>query len=157
MSQQFGDGNFAQLSGARIVRVAVHPEVQGLGYGSRAMELLYRYYNGEMVNLSGGDGNVSDSEEEGESSSDETPSESEDEQPAAKNALIHKESLKPRKKLVSQTEFSIETTPKSLIAFIFCLCLASTSATTLSTPYPTSRLDWHIIWAYTPSSQLLAT
>jgi N-acetyltransferase 10 len=128
MSQQFGDGNFAQLSGARIVRVAVHPEVQGLGYGSRAMELLYRYYNGEMVNLSGGDGNVSDSEEEGESSSDETPSESEDEQPAAKNALIHKESLKPRKKLVSQTEFSIETTHKityclhflSLFSLHFC-------------------------------------
>lgn len=101
MSQQFGDGNFAQLSGARVVRVAVHPEVQGLGYGSRAMELLYRYYNGEMVDLSGGmDG--SDSEEEGESSSsDETPSESEDEVLATKKALIHKEALKPRKKLVS--------------------------------------------------------
>ena len=101
MSQQFGDGNFAQLSGARVVRVAVHPEVQVLGYGSRAMELLYRYYNGEMVDLSGGmDG--SDSEEEGESSSsDETPSESEDEVLATKKALIHKEALKPRKKLVS--------------------------------------------------------
>ena len=100
MSQQFGDGNFAQLSGARVVRVAVHPEVQGLGYGSRAMELLYRYYNGEMVDLSGGMVG-SDSEEEGGSSSDETPSESEDEVPATKKALIHKEALKPRKKLVS--------------------------------------------------------
>jgi N-acetyltransferase 10 len=102
MSQQFSDGNFAQLSGARIVRVAVHPAVQGLGYGSRAMELLYRYYNGEMVDLSGGDMNGSDSEEEGESSDDETPSESEDEAPA-KNELIHKEDLKPRKKLVSSS------------------------------------------------------
>ncbi|KAL3789126.1 hypothetical protein ACHAWO_012659 [Cyclotella atomus] len=98
MSQQFSDGNFAQLSGARIVRVAVHPEVQGLGYGSRAMELLYRYYNGEMVDLSGGDVDGSDSEEGGESSDDETPSESEDEAPA-RNELIHKEALKPRKKL----------------------------------------------------------
>lgn len=102
MSQQFSDGNFAQLSGARIVRVAVHPAVQGLGYGSRAMELLYRYYNGEMVDLSGGDMNGSDSVEEGESSDDETPSESEDEAPA-KNELIHKEALKPRKKLVSSS------------------------------------------------------
>lgn len=102
MSQQFGDGNFAQLSGARVVRVAVHPEVQGLGYGSRAMELLYRYYNGEMVDLSGGDEDSSDSENEGEGSSDETPSGSEEEnEPATKSALIHKEALKPRKKLVS--------------------------------------------------------
>ena len=54
LSQQFGDSNFAQLSGARIVRVAVHPSVQGMGYGSRAMELLFRFYNGEMVSLQPG-------------------------------------------------------------------------------------------------------
>lgn len=94
MSQQFGDGNFAQLSGARVVRVAVHPAVQGLGYGSRAMELLFRYYNGEMVSLNGGIEETSDSENE-------TPSESESEDEPASNALIHKEALKPRKKLVS--------------------------------------------------------
>jgi N-acetyltransferase 10 len=33
IAQQFGDSNFAQLSGARIVRIAVHPSVQGMGYG----------------------------------------------------------------------------------------------------------------------------
>ena len=33
ISQQFGDSNFAQLSGARIVRVAVHPALQPTGYG----------------------------------------------------------------------------------------------------------------------------
>jgi len=98
MSQQFGDGNFAQLSGARVVRVAVHPAVQGMGYGSRAMELLFRYYNGEMVSLSGG-GGISDDEEDG-SSSDETPSESDsDEETPTSSALLHKEALKPRKKL----------------------------------------------------------
>ncbi|KAL7537302.1 hypothetical protein ACHAXR_008347 [Thalassiosira sp. AJA248-18] len=96
MSQQFGDGNFAQLSGARVVRVAVHPGVQGMGYGSRAMELLFRYYNGEMVSLSGG----GDEEESSDDDDDETPSESEesDEEPTS-NALLHKEALKPRKKL----------------------------------------------------------
>jgi len=98
MSQQFGDGNFAQLSGARVVRVAVHPGVQGMGYGSRAMELLYRYYNGEMVSLSGGG---DESEEEENESSDETPSESDSDDDSVKeNALLlHKEALKPRKKL----------------------------------------------------------
>ena len=96
MSQQFGDGNFAQLSGARVVRAAVHPAVQGMGYGSRAMELLFRYYNGEMVNLSGG-GEMS--EDEDRSSDDETPSESESDEEPVSNALLHKEALKPRKKL----------------------------------------------------------
>lgn len=102
MSQQFGDGNFAQLSGARVVRVAVHPAVQGMGYGSRAMELLFRYYNGEMANLSTGNELSSDVEED--ASDEDTPSESEsesdgeDQQPPA-NALLHREALKPRKKL----------------------------------------------------------
>jgi len=96
MSQQFGDRNFAQLSGARVVRVAVHPAVQGMGYGGRAMELLFRYYNGEMVNLSGG--LMSDDEGEG-SSDDETASESGSDEEPVSNALLHKEALKPRKKL----------------------------------------------------------
>ncbi len=43
MSQQFQDGNFVWLSGARVVRVAVHPVVQGIGYGGSAIELLHRY------------------------------------------------------------------------------------------------------------------
>ena len=80
MSQQFGDNNFAQLSGARIVRVAVHPAVQGMGYGSRAMELLYRYYNGEMTSLSSSGNDDESDVNEGDNSSDdsETPSESDD-------------------------------------------------------------------------------
>ena len=104
MSQQFGDNNFAQLSGARIVRVAVHPAVQGMGYGSRAMELLYRYYNGEMTSLSSSGNDDESDENEGNDSSDdsETPSESDDnskDEPNVRNALLHKEALKPRKKL----------------------------------------------------------
>ena len=95
MSQQFGDKNFAQLSGARVVRVAVHPAVQGMGYGGRAMELLFRYYNGEMVNLSGG----LMSDDEDEASDDETASESGSDEEPVSDALLHKEALKPRKKL----------------------------------------------------------
>ena len=47
VSQQFGSGEFGQLSGARVVRVAVHPEVQRMGYGKRAMQLLVDYYQGK--------------------------------------------------------------------------------------------------------------
>ncbi|VDK71774.1 unnamed protein product [Litomosoides sigmodontis] len=46
VSQQFMDKEFPTLSGARIIRIAVHPDFQSLGYGSRALELLLEYYHG---------------------------------------------------------------------------------------------------------------
>ncbi len=49
MSQQYNDHNFAGLSGARVVRIATHPDVQKLGYGSYAISLLCKYFNGEIV------------------------------------------------------------------------------------------------------------
>lgn len=49
VSQQFQEDEFASLSGARIVRIAVHPEMQGMGYGSRALQLLERFYKGELI------------------------------------------------------------------------------------------------------------
>jgi N-acetyltransferase 10 len=52
ISQQFGSPEFAQLSGARIVRIATHPELQRMGYASRAMELLIQYYEGGMTAIS---------------------------------------------------------------------------------------------------------
>jgi N-acetyltransferase 10 len=48
MSQQFQDDDFCTLSGARIVRVAVHPELQGMGYGSRAIQQLEAYFRGQL-------------------------------------------------------------------------------------------------------------
>ena len=50
-SQQFQEPNFAQLSGARIVRIAAHPELQRMGYGSRALELLTKYYSGDITSI----------------------------------------------------------------------------------------------------------
>lgn len=100
ISQQFGDSNFAQLSGARIVRVAVHPSVQGMGYGSRAIELLYRFYNGEMVSLTSNDSEMSDNDgetEEEEIIGDESDSDSDGETKIKKG--IQGEKLVPRKKL----------------------------------------------------------
>jgi len=101
IAQQFGDSKFAQLSGARIVRIAVHPSVQGMGYGTRAVDLLYRFYNGEMVSLTNAD-------EEDASSSDEENNETEEESvdgldtkgvKGVKVKGIKGECLTPRKKL----------------------------------------------------------
>eukprot|EP00826_Nyctotherus_ovalis_P064141 TRINITY_DN9403_c0_g4_i3.p1 TRINITY_DN9403_c0_g4~~TRINITY_DN9403_c0_g4_i3.p1 ORF type:complete len:953 (-),score=281.49 TRINITY_DN9403_c0_g4_i3:149-3007(-) len=47
--EQFQDKEFAQLTGIRIVRIAVHPDAQGKGYGSRALELLQKYYEGVLI------------------------------------------------------------------------------------------------------------
>lgn len=46
ISQQFLDPDFPTLSGARIIRIAVHPDFQSMGYGSRALKLLELYYTG---------------------------------------------------------------------------------------------------------------
>ncbi|QRV88933.1 GNAT family acetyltransferase [Ceratobasidium sp. AG-Ba] len=51
MSQQFQDNNFAELSGARIVRIATHPDYASMGYGSRALKALESFYNSEYFNL----------------------------------------------------------------------------------------------------------
>lgn len=44
--RHFQDTEFPTLCGARIVRVAVHPDFQGMGYGSRAIHQLQEYYEG---------------------------------------------------------------------------------------------------------------
>lgn len=43
------DPDFPRLSGARVVRIAVHPELSGAGYGTRCVEVLRRYYQGEIT------------------------------------------------------------------------------------------------------------
>ena len=53
LSQQFQESDFPSLSGARVVRVAVHPEMQHMGYGSRAIDQLIHYYQGELTDGGG--------------------------------------------------------------------------------------------------------
>ncbi|XP_028917575.1 RNA cytidine acetyltransferase [Ornithorhynchus anatinus] len=48
VSEQFQDPDFGSLSGGRVVRIAVHPDYQGMGYGSRALQLLQMYYEGKF-------------------------------------------------------------------------------------------------------------
>lgn len=51
VGQQFQDPDFPSLSGARIVRIATHPDYQGMGYGARALNLLKDYYEFKITNL----------------------------------------------------------------------------------------------------------
>ena len=51
MGQQFQDPDFPGLSGARIVRIATHPELTRSGYGSRAVAQLAEYFQGHMQGL----------------------------------------------------------------------------------------------------------
>lgn len=53
ITQQFGDSEFPQLSGARVVRIASHPDVQKMGYGSRALDLLVAYFEGSLSSEAG--------------------------------------------------------------------------------------------------------
>ncbi|OAY35951.1 RNA cytidine acetyltransferase 1 isoform X1 [Manihot esculenta] len=50
--EQFRDTVFPSLSGARVVRIATHPSAMRLGYASAAMELLTRYYEGQLTPIS---------------------------------------------------------------------------------------------------------
>lgn len=51
VSQQFQDDEFAGLSGARVVRIATNPDNIGMGYGSRALQLLVDFYEGKFASL----------------------------------------------------------------------------------------------------------
>ncbi|KAM3237073.1 hypothetical protein P3L10_012102 [Capsicum annuum] len=51
-SQQFADDVFPSFSGASIVRIATNPMAMRMGYGSAAVELLTRYFEGQLTQLS---------------------------------------------------------------------------------------------------------
>lgn len=42
------------MSGARVVRIATHPDFQRMGYGSRALQLLIEYFQGKLTSLDEG-------------------------------------------------------------------------------------------------------
>ncbi|KAK5867197.1 hypothetical protein PBY51_011711 [Eleginops maclovinus] len=51
VSEQFQDPEFGGLSGGRVVRIAVNPDYQGMGYGSRALQMLQMYYEGKFPTM----------------------------------------------------------------------------------------------------------
>lgn len=48
LCQYYLDYSFPKLAGARVIRLAVHTDVQDMGYGTRVLELLKEYYEGKM-------------------------------------------------------------------------------------------------------------
>lgn len=51
LSNYYLDNQFPKLSGARIVRIATNPHAQRMGYGKRALDLLYDYYSGNLYDI----------------------------------------------------------------------------------------------------------
>jgi N-acetyltransferase 10 len=44
ISKEFLDSSFAELSGVRIIRLAIHPDIQGMGYGSKLIKNLIWFF-----------------------------------------------------------------------------------------------------------------
>ncbi|KAM6563660.1 hypothetical protein CsatB_023658 [Cannabis sativa] len=86
-NEQFQDTVFPTLSGARIVRIATHPSAIKLGYGSQAVELLTRYYEGQFAPIS---------ETDSENAVENTPVRVIE---AAKQVSLLEENIKPKKGL----------------------------------------------------------
>lgn len=90
VAQQFQDTEFASLSGARVVRIATHPDVTGMGYGSRAVELLSKYYQGDITSdVAASDGG----------NDDQAVVEKKDEEDEDGDKKLLVEKIKPRKTL----------------------------------------------------------
>lgn len=89
LSQQFQDEDFPSLSGARVVRIATHPDFHKMGYGSRALSILKQYYEGRIVNL---DGDTAS----GSSSSRKAKNDSMDVDEAESASKLTEEKIKPR-------------------------------------------------------------
>jgi N-acetyltransferase 10 len=104
VSQQFQSPEFAGLSGARVVRIAVHPELQRMGYGSRAVQLLTDYYEEKFTSLAEhGSDSEDDSDADGPSPKSTGAGVVSDEQLDAQTAgaasTLLSEALAPRKHL----------------------------------------------------------
>ncbi|CDJ51536.1 UPF0202 family protein, putative [Eimeria brunetti] len=51
LAQSFGDEDVGLLTGARIVRIAVHPSLQRMGFGSAALQQLIDFFEGKGLSL----------------------------------------------------------------------------------------------------------
>lgn len=102
VSEQFNDREFTKLSGARIVRIATHPNYQRMGYGKKALQLLKNYYEGKFASLNENETAANDEEEEGfEEINDE-------------DADLLTEVVKPRKKIPTLLKRLQERKPELL-------------------------------------------
>lgn len=54
ISEQYQDNQFPRLNGARVIRIASHPTATKMGYGSKALEILSKFFEGNLINLDDG-------------------------------------------------------------------------------------------------------
>ena len=54
ISDQYQDTQFPRLYGARVIRIASHPGAQKMGYGSKSLEILTKFFEGKLINLDDG-------------------------------------------------------------------------------------------------------
>lgn len=111
VSQQFQEPEFASLSSARIVRVATHPDVQKMGYGTRALQLLLDYYRGKHISLDVGNTELNDERSQDESGTSEA--DSEDDKASKEKALLN-EVIGPRKNIPPLLRRLHERSPERL-------------------------------------------
>lgn len=52
LCQQFQRNDFAELAGARVVRIATNPQYAQYGYGSRLLRLLASFFRGDLLSAS---------------------------------------------------------------------------------------------------------
>jgi N-acetyltransferase 10 len=64
LSTYYLDSDFPKLKGGRVVRIATHPSAQRMGYGKKALDCLYNYYQGAYFNISKIDNSDNKEEEE---------------------------------------------------------------------------------------------
>ncbi|XP_053671171.1 RNA cytidine acetyltransferase [Anopheles nili] len=102
ITEQYGDHEFPKLSGARIVRIATHPNYQRMGYGKRALNQLKSYYEGKFPFES----NDSNEEYDDESNGIETIDD--------EDVDLLKEVIEPRKKIPTLLKSLTERKPEML-------------------------------------------
>ncbi|XP_058053650.1 RNA cytidine acetyltransferase [Anopheles bellator] len=102
MAEQYGDREFPKLSGARIVRIATHPNYQRMGYGKRALKQLKTYYEGKFMSLMDDNGNSYDDDDRGIETIDD------------EEVDLLKEVIAPRKKIPTLLKRLAERRPEPL-------------------------------------------
>lgn len=107
VSEQFNDREFPKLSGARVVRIATHPNYQRMGYGKRALKLLKSYYAGQFTGLDeNGDGIADDDVDDDDGNGIEQINDAE--------LGLLKEQIAPRKKIPVLLKRLTERRPERL-------------------------------------------
>jgi len=122
ISQQYQNQEFASLSGARIVRIATHPDLGRMGYASRALELLATYYEGKITNIHEVDAEMSDNKKKSKSATSASSSSTaaaasssdNDSNTAGAASTLHSEVLAPRKVLPPLLTSLQDRSPESL-------------------------------------------